>query len=280
VSYRDAEFILRDRRDELLALREAELDDAWPDVSRIYARRAGRIAAGAFATCGAAWLVVSALVRYAEADATSRTLTPILLCTVALVPFAYALGWVAARLALRGARRKGLSLTGNVFVDLARLDHDERRAAVTHRANRLEHASVAATLVGWALLAPLSLHLLVAAAFSDSWVGCVRSFDGWIDASLVLTGIAHLTLALLGWRFANKLRGWDHESHDAPKGGWAAWGWTILASCVPGIIAFAIPPLIVAVTGAVFIPATYSFMRSRISDERHVLAALRTRPER
>jgi hypothetical protein len=280
VSYRDAEFYLRDRRDELLAVREAELADAWPDVARVHGRRVGRITAGWFAVSGAVLLVGFAIWRWLEGSGSNITLTPILIGTVALVPVAYVLGWSVARLALHRMRGKGLALTGNAIVDLAQLDHDTRRTALTSRVSRLERASVAATLAGWALLTPLSLHLVVAAAGATSWGDCVTAFDRWIDASLVLTGFAHVTLAVLGWRYANKLRAWDHVREDAPGGGWAAWGWTILASCLPGIIALAIPPIVVALTGLLFIPATFTFMRWRVSQERFVLAAMRTREDR
>jgi uncharacterized membrane protein YhdT len=168
-------------------------------------------------------------------------------------------------------------LTGDVRVDTARLDGDEPRAALAHRVSRLETGSVAATLVGWALLAPLTLHLLVAAALARSLADGLHDFDRWIEASLVLTGVAHVTLALLGCRYAKKLRAWDHERDDAPTAGWSALGWTILASCVPGIVALAIPPLLVALTGFVFVPATFGFMRWRTTEERLVLAAKRTR---
>ncbi|MDB4997150.1 MAG: hypothetical protein JWM74_4582 [Myxococcaceae bacterium] len=278
MSYRDAELYLRDRRDELIAQREAELENAWPEVSRVYARRIGRIAAGWLSIGGAVLLVVFAVWRYVGGAATNITLTPILLGSVVLAPLAYAAGWAVAHVALR-FQKKGLELTGNAIVDLAHLEHDTRRTSITRRASRLERASVATTLAGWALLMPLTLHFLVALTQFESWSDCVRSFDGWIDASLVLTGVAHLTLVFLGWRYADKLRAWDHEREDAPGGPWSAWGWTILASCVPGIIALGIPPMIVALTGVLFIPATFTFMRWRVSQERFVLAATRTRED-
>jgi hypothetical protein len=278
VSYRDAEFYLRDRRDELVAEREAELADAWPDVSRVYARRVGRIAAGWIAICGAVLLVAFSIWRYVEGAATNITLTPILVGSVVIAPIAYALGWAVGRIAIR-FQRKDLELTGNAIVDLAQLDHDNRRSAITRHVSRLERASVAAPLAGWALLTPLTLHFLVAFTQAESWAACVSSFDGWILASLVLTGFAHLTLVFLGWRYADKLRAWDHEREDAPNGPWSAWGWTILASCVPGIIALGIPPVIVALTGVLFIPATFTFMRWRVTQERFVLAATRTRED-
>ncbi len=279
MSYRDAELYLRDRRDELAAQREAELEQAWPDVARVYARRVGRISAGVFAIGAAALLVVLAVRRYAERDASHITLTPVLLGSVLLAPVAYVLGWAIARVHFR-FHRVGFELTGNAIVDLGHLEHDSRRTSIIRRASRLEHASVAATLAGWALLTPLTLHLLVAFARAESWSQCVRSFDDWIDMSLVLTGVAHITLALLGWRYADKLRAWDHEREDAPGGPWAAWGLTILASCVPGIIALGIPPMIVAVTGVLFIPATFNFMRWRVSQERFALAGTHTQKDR
>jgi hypothetical protein len=276
MSYRDAELFLRDRRDELLAVREAELADAWPEVARVHARRVGRIAAGWLAISGAVLLVALAAWRFVDGSSSAIKLTPVLLGSVALVPIAWLVGWTLARVALRRVRGQGLALTGNAIVDLAQLDHDTRRTALLQRVSRLESASVAAPLAGWALLTPLSLHLIIGATAASSWTDCVTSFDRWIDASLVLTGPAHITLALLGWRYASKLRAWDHEREDAPGGGWAAWGWTILASCVPGIIAIGIPPVIVAATGVLFIPATFTFMRWRVSQERFALAATRT----
>lgn len=59
------------------------------------------------------------------------------------------------------------------------------------RADALKYASLVAPTVGLALMAPLSVHLLVALATRNSDV-----FDSWVRMSLVIAGPAHLAFAI------------------------------------------------------------------------------------
>lgn len=118
--------------------------------------------------------------------------------------------------------------------------------------------SLAVPAVGISLLAPLSLHALVA-LFTTS----PREFDEYARMASACVGHAHLVLAGLMvqccWRLAN---GDTHMS--ALKILFITTG----VSCVPGILAMAIPPVVVLVTGALFIPAMVVLLERTADSER------------
>ena len=58
---------------------------------------------------------------------------------------------------------------------------------------------------------------------------------------------------------------------ESPVGGWAALGWTVLGSLLPVLIAIAIPPVIVFLTGALFVPYSFNAMHRRLVEERDIL---------
>jgi hypothetical protein len=107
---------------------------------------------------------------------------------------------------------------------------------------------------------------------SEGWV---RGFDWWICASLILVGIAHLALAYLSMRFADEVEETSlaELEHRSPRSGWAALGYTILWSALPGLVAAGIPLIVVAITGLVFVPAMFGLMRRRVIAERVALGA-------
>ena len=82
---------------------------------------------------------------------------------------------------------------------------------------------------------------------------------------MVITACAHITLACLAVRFARMLREARAPDGKTPSV-WAPFFWTVAAGCVPGIILFLVPPLVVAVTGFVFIPASFALMKSRVRE--------------
>jgi hypothetical protein len=77
----------------------------------------------------------------------------------------------------------------------------------------------------------------------------------------------------MSWRFARNLR----RARGTPQlvgGGWAAYGWTCLAGAVPGFLLLGVPPLLVAVTGLTFIPASFWLARRAVLRERGHIEAL------
>ncbi len=279
LSYRDNEVGLRVYRDGLLQARTEEIATLPPLLTRVYVRRVSRIAAGGAATIGFGATALAALLGNGfkaafDLSLFSAPLTLMLLLTLAAVPVVALIARTGAHVKLLSLVRRDLRRTNDTRADVERL---ERSAAmiVAEHADALETRSVAAPLVGWALLAPLTLHFVVYAFMenSHSFERTVEDYDWWICASLLLTGVGHVTLAALGVRFAQRLRASFTMGDGGTPSVWAPLMWTVLAGCVPGVILYLVPPVLVAATGLVFIPATFAAMRARVHAERGAIEA-------
>lgn len=252
--------VYRDDRDgviargrELAAEREARRRALDPSYRLVYARRVARAVAGLVAVGGAILMAGLALDRGGD---TRGEVTTILL---SIGPAALLAAFVAGRVAraVFDARlRRALALTGDPYADLERLARVTPEGASAARADRLEVASVALPLAGIGLALPLTLHAAVAFLLGTS----AAAFDAWVRVSVLVVGHAHVTVALLGWRFARRLRRWRDAGDPAGlpnrvrQEGWGIYGWTVFVSAVPGALLIGIPPLIVAMTGLVLPP--------------------------
>ena len=280
LSYRDDEGGLRFRREELLVRRGAEVRGATDELVGIHARRVARVAGGATGIAGAGCITfVSGLTYGAKAllgvtlFANEPPVTSILVATVLLVPLAMAIAWSVARHRMRTTIESAVQPTTDVRLDVARLEHTPPLALLSARVDSLEFQSVWVPLMGWALVAPLSMHLVLAILLGWVGVGKLEDFDWWILVSLVLTGVGHAVLCTMAVRFARRLRAWRTSSTERALSVWAPYGWTMLGACVPGIVLYCVPPLIAAVT-SLFIPVTFSALRQRVLSERAALASL------
>jgi hypothetical protein len=272
-SYRDATQALVQRRDALLSRRRVELGAVPADLVRLYARRAGRSAAGAVAFLGACWLVLVAGWKALERPDLCPSLTHSLLATLALTPIAYLLAWALAPRVLARKLAGALLPSHDVVADVARFDRRTTAGLAADFVDALERRSVSWTMIGWATIVPISLHL-VAALFLrvNEYTPLAERFDWWISTSVLVVSPAHVVLALLCRKFARDLRAWSaFDPIKRPMSGWAAYGWTCVAGLVPGAILFMVPPVLVAVTGVAFIPLLFSEMRRRIINERRRL---------
>lgn len=271
LSYRDNEGGLRLRRAELLAERRDELDALDDRIPRIYARRVARIAGGFVAIAGASLMVLAAaLSRGAKSlfdhSLVDVPLTPILFVTMIAAPVVTILVRFLAEPYARRLAERGLLETDDVRADIERLDRGSPVSWIAQAADRLETTSVSAPLVGIALVAPLSLHLVVGFVTTAGANDLVDAFDWWILVSLIVVAPAHAMLAWQCVRFAKKLRAWRGEG--TPPSPWAPYGWTVLAGFFPGVILFFVPPVLVAITGLVFVPATLGVFRRIVVGER------------
>lgn len=109
--------------------------------------------------------------------------------------------------------------------------------------DRLDVAGLVVPMVGIALLGPISVHLPFAL------LGGTRAFDEWVVMCLLCTGPAHLAFAYAGTRRAVQLA--------RAKPAWSprtVYLITVVVSCVPFVLMFAIPPILVALTGLPFLP--------------------------
>ncbi|MCA9670536.1 MAG: hypothetical protein KC503_33295 [Myxococcales bacterium] len=287
--YRDHDAAARIRLDEVAASHSIS-----PDVERVYARRVARIWAGSGALFAAAALVGSFLVHLLVDvlpmlsyrvwhDKLALTLVGALAAAWVLAPLLYLVGRVLAPALLRRAVRQRLAqlhADSTPLEELARREHDAVNAIAAQRAARLERASLTLPLAAVALLAPLSLHAPIALlAFRCG----PEAFGDWINLSYRIVGHAHLVLMLLGVHFARRLadglaRGDGAEAQESRPGataGWHALAWTTLAGALPGVVFLAVPPILVFITGIVFVPASFRLAANASRREAQLLRAPR-----
>lgn len=259
--YRSADEAARLRWDRVHARRRDELD-AVADAPAAYGRRVGRVAMGLVLCGAAAAMVVLAGIHASLSYYEQQAFNPReLLITSVLVfawPAALLIGAVVRRLAERGCRARieaSLRPGADLYAAADRLDRESPADALRAAAMRLEAASVALPLAGVALLAPLTLHLPFAGLIGNSDL----RYDGWIMMSMIVVGHAHFALVVCAIVFARRVR--RHAglefSEDLRAFGWKSWGVAILVSALPGAALMLIPPILTAVTGLVFIPASF-----------------------
>lgn len=109
---------------------------------------------------------------------------------------------------------------------------------------RLFAESLMVPAVGIALLLPITLHMPVILVICDS-----AAFDVWVVASMWITGLAHAVFAV-----TSALRGKQLVTGEATWSPRKIYIATVLTSCVPFAVLYAIPPAIVAITALPFVP--------------------------
>ena len=91
--------------------------------------------------------------------------------------------------------------------------------------------------------------------------------------SVIIVGHAHLALMIMTVRWAWRLRPSSLTVDVHPS-----WATALLVAagvaCVPGVILFALPPILVGITGLLFVPALFAITARRIQTERMKLAML------
>lgn len=126
----------------------------------------------------------------------------------------------------------------------------------------LETWSLALPLVACSLLGPLFLHSLVWAVLGTmaDKADVASGFAVWITFAAVIVPHAHLALAVHAVRFARRLArtSTDALSKTELRKAWQnGLGLAVLCAAIPGIVLFAVPPVITAVTALVLVPAMY-----------------------
>ena len=283
VAYRNLDAVVEERIVRFRARRAAErpADDR---VKRVFAARKARIAAGAVGLAAGLALFVGALGSLPclgrEREATN---------TYILVGAWLALGIsgeLARALARRRARlelRREPVASGDTHTDLARIDEADPLGELRAKGSKLEGSSTALPLAAASLLAPLTLHGLVALALCWSNGTSLKAADlgGWIAASAVLVGLAHLALLVQVVLWARSLPG--RETPLLRQNIHVAWARTLAvttgAALVPAIF-FApgnalvmLPAVLVAATGLAFVPWLFLFTARCLEQERAVLGA-------
>lgn len=278
-AYRSLEPVLQQR---IAVLRERyETEAPFVDVARrVATRRVGRAVGGFVATVlgGSALLVglASWLSSGAEESYAHQVATTLLLATWPIGILAAVFGRVVARSILRRGADEPIRFTGDLAKDLARLDADEPLAAMRRTAERWERAAAAWPLAALSLVTPLTIHLIVASipnAAHDA--SLMKDFGTWIALSVVLVGHSHLAVLVGSVRWARSLR--ERPTELLTVGLSRSWGVTLLVAvglaCLPGIVLVGIPPILVAITGLLFVPAMFVVTARCMQRERFALEA-------
>jgi hypothetical protein len=257
----------------------AVIDLARPKLEAIVAKRVARTLAGVVGIVGA---FATVLIAFLESDYPNEEWgTYVLLASSSAAIVTY----LAVRLLLRSGdhllrRSRPLptlaTLSGRLDADLATLDAlDPVRQWLSRLAGtRGKHEAFvrAVPLIAISLLTPLTLHWLFSFLLTAQGA---RDFAVWIKISAVVVGHAHLALAYLSYRFTTKLARSSTAEIEAMSihGEWGkTLGITVLVSAVPGILALAVPPILSAITGLVFIPVMFILTRNQVLEERAMLS--------
>jgi hypothetical protein len=281
-AYRGVDAILEDR---LARFRERRaLEGAAGEVAaRVLAVREGRIAGGAVGAAIAVAMFLTSVVGVTH-DRNAEIAT--FLLPAGWMGAAGAMAVVRARALARATRALGSEplLTGDAPADLALIGATDPLGELRARAVARETRSVAYPLAALSLLAPLTIHgaiSLVAfiATGADQWA---RGFGVWIASSAVLVGLAHAALALQVVLWARSLR--RRETAMLRDKLHKAWSMALLitsgVALVPGIfiageselgLLVTIPPTIVFLTGASFLPFAYLCTARHLERERAAL---------
>lgn len=280
-TYRDPRYAASVRLEQLRERLGDLVGEIPEEIVTIHARRTARTWAGAAAIVGFAATGVSAIqladLRHDEEIAVHPTSVLVL---AVLVTFAvYLAARTVAALTFRAGIERSFDASGDDLARLARMEATSIRREAAERIARAERSSLWLPMAGIGLLAPLSMHLVIwgltnfGHLWSRQWL---EGFDVWIAITFVAVGLAHLTLAYMGYRFASKVNDLPLSilEHKNPVSGWRAYGYAVLFSTIPGLLLFAIPVVIVAVTGIVFVPYLFGSMHRRAVAERRALADL------
>lgn len=261
--YKDHLFAARCRLETLISSRGIE---PVPDeLERLLAVRLARTWAGASGVLGFAILVLGLFFGGGYS-------AEILVGSWGLMGVVFWFGLMVHR--RRTAAQVERMLHGSrVFDLLALLDAGGPRELLGRRARRMEHASLVLPVIAFSLLVPLTLHLVVGATLLDL---NLAEFNYWVLLSLILVGHAHLTLLILSVVHVTRVRrelDIGLRCEGVAHGFWAL-VWTITASAIPGAIFLFVPPVLVGLTGLVFVPWMFLWVARRAQAERRLMARL------
>ena len=256
-----------------LKAHDAHLEPMLRGLGGAHAARVARIAAGAVGIAGTVVMVGIVALGGPRWMGTYALLGSCLAVVATYVGTFSALSIGAAFGSPAGGARGLPNMRPESLEGLAQLEARNPLHVMDRKLSRLETWSSALPLAAASLLTPLALHFVFGALVFGPQT--TESFGGWIQCSVVIVGHAHLVLVGLSIRYARKMRRLSMQELDAMKVGreWGkAWGFTVLASCVPGIVLLGVPPAISALTSILFVPLMFIGIRRVILRERLALA--------
>jgi hypothetical protein len=280
-AYRSLDPVLRLRVADLRQRRE--LESASAEVARrIASRRIGRALGGATGVFVASAMFLVALLSFFLDDEEPRACVAATVLLLGAWPVACVVGALGCALAQPIlSRRARVSMSGDPAADLARLEASDPLRAACDVAMRWERRSTALPLAALSLLTPLTLHAIVLAVMASTPLGeptggrYLEDVGRWIGVSVLIVGHAHVALLVCAVRWTARLRALP--TSELRWRGIPSWGRALLVStgvaCVPGLLLLAIPPTVVLVTGALFVPLMYGWTSRILERERTVLEA-------
>ena len=238
----------------------------WPNreaARRVAVRRIARAVAGATGLGFGCAAFVCAIAGFGcslwawPEPRPSGLLTALLLSSWLAAFVAWGVTRVAASTVIGRRVHAPPTLTGDAGEDLLRLQREDSLGRSRELASRWEWAGAALPIAALSMVAPLTLHFVVRCLFGPLHLG---DYDGWIVLSALLVGHAHVALCACGMLWARGLcRRHTAALGDGLQGSiLKAIFVAVGVACLPGIFLIGVPPLLVLVTGLVFIPAMYA----------------------
>jgi hypothetical protein len=283
LAYRSDEDVLQARLGSLLEFRQTEVVGVSAELRNVYARRVARTVAGGVATAagvammlgGAIWALTNRSWFSTSPPHGDGALIGFLLGGAAAAALVYQPAGLLASMKFDRAVSNALSLSGNVRIDLVRVERAQPRRIAADLVERAESWSASLPLVGMALLGPLLLHFLVWIAYTGGGAAFrLSAFDAWIGMTVPIAGLAHLVLAFRAAAYGPRLRAKStRELQLMPSHyGWMSLVFTAVAGLIPGAILLLVPPILIFFTGLVFIPYSFYRMNRAIVREREVVS--------
>jgi len=276
--YRDDADTVRERLEELMAMRNEAEARCNVGARPILVRRACRIGAGAAGIAGGLLTLGAGAFSPWHGSGRLHAMSPtkLLLGTWVAMAVGYVAGGVAEELRTHLPRIASFQLTSSPRRDLERLRATPASVDIMARAARSEAWATSLPLGALALSMPLTIHWTLWKVFMGGFGELDTSFDRWIGLSVAMTGLAHLVLfacaLLLGRKLAAAPDG--TERSVSSSAGWSALLYTTLASLFPGAVLILIPCAVTLVTGLVFVPRAFANAGKRLAAERETLANL------
>lgn len=257
--YRGLDEMLRRRR-SMLEQRGAFLEHELAPV--FHRRKRSALFGKSLTLFGVAALVLpglGALVGTKEANMTTLATLPLVLA----FPVSFALSRFIAFV-----RRNHASpalpplpkLEGEDERSMVELDQTE--AALDAYPRRHEDG-VGWLLVGLGWVLPLTIHYVVALVLGGT--SGTKGFGAWAAISALGSLQSHITLAFQSRRFARLLS--DDAEMNVHFQWFRALGLTTLVASIPWVVFFAIPSIITALTGILFVPFMYVLAKERVRRE-------------
>jgi hypothetical protein len=244
-------------------------------AAEVHTLRSARIAAGSAGILGVIVLAIALFLSVVVWHVAPRgLLSLILLGTWVAVVIAYQLA--RRRAAARAARAAvAPAPSDDPWADLARLAALPPGASLHALAASQERASASLPLIALSLLLPLSIHgsLYAIAVVATCHAEVIGNYDYWILLTIIGVGHAHLALAWFVRSFAKSLANIpdDELLAEAERRARRAFWWTVGVSAIPGAYLVLIPPILVAITVALFCKPMFRRIAAEVLLERQEL---------